>query len=255
MAKRRTKKKKKGNFRSGLIKIVRVGLLLSCVGILLFAYISVRNWYQETDMFNLAKIIVKNEYMLTKGEIIALSQVQRGMNVLELNRKEIREKIIASPYIAEVEIEVVLPATLILKVKEEKPLAFILKKGKLKFVGERGQLIGVINPQKSYNLPVLNGSKIIKEQIDFLNQAKKLSPFVAHQISEIREGKQGIVISLVQNSAEIIIGRERFAEKIVILENFLQEESENICFSKIDYIDLRFEKQVVLKEIEKIKKS
>jgi len=194
MAKRRTKKKKKGNFRSGLIKIVRVGLLLSCVGILLFAYISVRNWYQETDMFNLAKIIVKNEYMLTKGEIIALSQVQRGMNVLELNRKEIREKIIASPYIAEVEIEVVLPATLILKVKEEKPLAFILKKGKLKF-------------------------------------------------------------ALVQNSAEIIIGRERFAEKIVILENFLQEESENICFSKIDYIDLRFEKQVVLKEIEKIKKS
>ena len=162
-------------------------------------------------MFDLAKIIVKNEYMLTKGEVIALSQVQRGMNVLELDREEIRKKIIISPYVEDVEIEVVLPATLILKVREEKPLAFILRKGKLKFVGEKGQLIGAINPQKSYNLPIINGSKIIKKQIDFLNQAKRLSPFVAHQISEIREGKKGIVISLVQNSAEIIIGRENFA--------------------------------------------
>jgi len=239
----KTNKVKKAMLSFITYSIVCCGLILSGFGTVLFY-----EWFTKTNEFNLKKFDVTNAYLLNSQEVIKLSGLNKEQRILDINLESVRERIKKSSYIADCEVKIVLPATISISVQEEEPIAYLLKNGKLKYISENSQIIGDVKPQSSMNLPLING-KFSGKLIAFLSQARDLSPFVYHQISEISESDIGIKMFLTQNSVPVIAGREDFSEKILVVENFLKEEGSLLDYSKLEYIDLRFDKQVVVKEI------
>ena len=233
------------------IVIIIKGLVV-LVMIVSISYGSYKLYYlfKGTSKFNLTKIIVNNEFMLTKGEIIERSGVKRGVRVMNIDIGSIENNLKSSPFIKEANVKIVYPSAMVINVIENNPIAYINENSVLKFVGNNGKILGRVMPEKSFNLPIITDKDVNEKVIDCLNRTLVISQFVFHQISEIRYTSRGVEINLVKASANVIIGRNDFDKKIVLLENFIREEYDNISFNKVDYIDFRFDKQVILKELQ-----
>ncbi len=156
----------------------------------------------------------------------------------------------SSPFIKDADVKIVYPSAMVINVVENNPIAYINENSILKFVGNNGKILGRVMPEKSFDLPIITDKDVNEKVIDYLNRTLVISQFVFHQISEIRYTVRGVEINLVKASANVIIGRNDFDKKIVLLENFIREEYDNISFNKVDYIDFRFDKQVILKELQ-----
>ena len=230
-------------------KIINITFYVLTVSTLLVGSYFIKIWFDETEMFELKKIIVKNEYLISKGDILDLSTLKLGTRVFDLDLNEIERKIADSKYVNIATVKILYPATIVISVEEENPIAFYLTKNKLKLVDDQGTIMGVVNPEKSLDLPIISDKKINDDIIKLLNESKTVSAFVYHKISEISYKKKiGIILSLTDNSTKVIIGKGDFDKKVLVLENFLRDMNKKIEFNKTQYIDLRFENQVVVKE-------
>jgi cell division septal protein FtsQ len=203
--------------------------------------------YRSTGIFDLRKIIVMNEKILEPGQIIDISKIKKGKRIMDIDKAAAIDNLNASPYIESSKISLIYPATLIIEITETEPIAFANCEGELRYVDRQGDLLGKVKPKSGYDLPIIN-SAVTPETVEFLNLSLKTSPLMYHQISEIECIDSGIELYLSKSSTKIIVGKDEFPKKIVILENFLKEEYDSIPFGRVDYIDLRFDDQVVMKE-------
>ncbi|MBN2790452.1 MAG: FtsQ-type POTRA domain-containing protein [Candidatus Delongbacteria bacterium] len=236
------------NILNKIFRILKVTFAVIIIITTAFSSYEMFKLYNSTDKFNLSKIIVNNEFMLTKGEIIELSEAKRGIRVMDVDTELLRKNLKRSPFIVDADVRVVYPSAMVIRVTENKPIAYVNENNILKYVGNNGEILGKVIPDKSYDLPIITDNEINVKVIDYLNTAYNMSQFVYHQISEIKYTVRGVEINLIKASANVVIGRNDFEKKIVLLENFIREEYDNITFSKVDYIDFRFDKQVILKE-------
>ena len=115
---------KKSKMKKVIKKIIRIFVAVFTISTLIIAGYFTNIWFNKTDMFNLKKIIVKNEYLISKGEIIELSQLKKGIRVFNIDTKEIEKIIAKSSYIDKVSISIIYPATVVISVTEEKPIAY-----------------------------------------------------------------------------------------------------------------------------------
>ena len=236
------------NILKNVVTIFKGLAVLSIIVSISYGSYKLYDLYKGTSKFNLTKIIVNNEFMLTKGEIIERAGVNRGIRVMNIDVGIIESNLKSSSFIKDANVKIVYPSAMVIDVVENNPIAYINENSVLKFVGNNGKILGRVMPEKSFDLPIITDKDINEKVIDYLNRTLIISQFVFHQISEIRYTGRGVEINLVKASANVIIGRNDFDKKIVLLENFIREEYDNISFNKVDYIDFRFDKQVILKE-------
>ncbi|MBU4486109.1 MAG: cell division protein FtsQ/DivIB [Candidatus Delongbacteria bacterium] len=224
---------------------------LAVIGMLLLVFSAyyTTELYSSTTIFNLKKIIVRNQKILSAGDVIELSQIKRGVRIMDIDTKSAIRRMNVSPYITASRIDLVYPATIVIKITENRPIAYLNIKNELKFVDGKGIVMGKAKPKSGYDLPIIS-SDSDDNIIKFLNMSLKISPFVYYQISEIESSKSGLELYLNKSGARIIVGEGDFEKKIIVLENFLKEEYGNISFKIVDYIDLRFDKQVIMKEFD-----
>jgi hypothetical protein len=119
--------------------------------------------------------------------------------------------------------------------------------GVLRYVSREGEILCRVKPKSGHDLPIIN-SGLDNGLVEFLQISLDTSPLMYHQISEAEFTEKGIELYLNKSSTRVIVGKEDFRRKIVVLENFLKEEYGSIPFGMVDYIDLRFDDQVVMKE-------
>lgn len=239
------------NFIKRLYERSKILAMWALVGfgaiIMIFETYQLTVLYKKTTVFNLRKIIVKNENILSEDQIIKLSGIKKGTRLMDINLTKALRELNDSPNIASSTIDLIYPATLVINITETEPIAFINFKNELKYVDNKGQIIGKVKADNGFNLPIIN-SELNENIIKYLNLTMKMSPFLYHQISEIESTDSGIELYLIKSSAHIIVGENDFDKKIVVLENFLKEEYDSIAFAQVDYIDLRFDQQVILKD-------
>ena len=221
-----------------------VSFCISLIAGIIFAVIN----YNKTNIFDLKKVIVRNENLLEASQVIGISKIKKGIRIMDIDRSSAVKKLNDSPYIESSRITLVYPATIIIDIKETEPIAFVKNEAELFYVDREGKILCKVKPRSGYDLPIIN-SGVSAEIVEFLNISLEKSPLMYHQISEAEYTEKGIELYLNKSSTRIIIGKEDFRKKIVVLENFLKEEYNSIPFGKVDYIDLRFDDQVVLREL------
>jgi cell division septal protein FtsQ len=152
------------------------------------------------------------------------------------------------------------PRLLNITVEEYQPSAFIYGRG-LNLIDEEGYLIPVPNRKIIWDLPLISG---ITERLGVLGQKTTASqaylaleivryledenPLLYGLVSEINmKSDKFIELHLIRGGAIIRINKKSFYRELFVLNNYVASYLDWDQLSRIDYIDLRFKNQLVIK--------
>ncbi|HZY09784.1 MAG TPA: FtsQ-type POTRA domain-containing protein [Bacteroidota bacterium] len=209
------------------------------------------------------RVVIEGWHFIPPEEILSLAGVKSKSPMYELNLYEIKQNILKQPYVKDVMVNRQYPDALKIRVVERKPIAS-LNIGDLQYIDAESVLLPQIRSNVSFDFPIISGfggiekSKVGKallndevyEAIKILQTAIAIDSTLYNMISEVNLNNGGDII-LYSNDvgAPIIVGRGEYLKKLLTLETFWRTFVKTSNPEKLQYVDLRFDEQVVVKWI------
>ena len=216
-----------------------------------------------SDALTITRIGVSGNSRLSKGEVVALLDGIRGANMLTVDLEQWRQKLLASPWVADAAFRRVLPGTINVVISERQPMGIGRVNDALYLVDDRGGIIDQYGPNYAdVDLPVIdglaapprdNGSVIDGARAALAARvlaALQAHPTLAKRVSEIDVSDAAdAVLILKGDTAMVRVGAEQFAERLQSYLDLAPTLRERIA--AIDYVDLRFDQRVYVRPVSK----
>lgn len=265
MSGNRRKTKSYGNGREHKRKVIwghlvsgaKTGMVAVLVALMsggaLWAYHMITHW----DYFKVADISVKGEFHLMKKDVIRISELSEGMNLLSANISKARKKLIAHPWVADADVRAKLPGNVEIAIREHKPLA-IVDLGKRYLLNQDGRIFKELSPADPDNLPVISGlllsdlgvnrkprSQEFDAVMEILETGLQPESVIPNRvIDNIQVDRQiGLVLNTDPDFSfggikTVKLGYSDFAGKLDSFKNILSYLKKRETFMYIDSIDL-----------------
>ena len=236
------------------LKFGFLGLLLLAVGLVVFANLWKAN-------LKVKRVTVEGNRIVETAEITQLIKVPKNTQLQDVDLMAVRRDILSHHFIKEVVVERDLPATLKVTIKERVPLA-IINTTEILYLDEDGVVLPHSMSKQLFDLPVLTGMPEgisltpgamikhpdIQEALQILATSRLVNKDLYHMISEVRLRNGGdIVLYAAEWGVPIIFGRGEIANKLVRLESFWNSVVREHGSHDLQYVDLRFDDQVVVR--------
>ena len=236
------------------LKFGFLGLLFLAVGLI----VSANLWKSNLKV---RRVTIEGNRIVETAEITQLIKVLKNAQLQDVDLMAVRHDILSHHFIKDAVVERDLPATLKVTVKERIPLA-IINGSEILYLDEDGVVLPHSISKQLFDLPVLTGmpegmaltpGTMIKhpdihEALQILADSKLVSKDLYHLISEVRLRNGGdIVLYAAEWGVPIIFGRGEIASKLVRLEAFWNSVVRERGSDNLQYVDLRFDDQVVVR--------
>jgi cell division protein FtsQ len=188
---------------------------------------------------------------LSGGEVLALLDGLRGRNILFVDLEAWRQKVLASPWVADVTLRRSLPGSVEVHVTERHPIAISRVGGEFFLIDEHGGVIDEYGPRYAdFDLPILDGlapgegpgSAVNERRVNLaarLLSDVRARPDLAKRISQVDvSDPRDAVVIVDQDTARVRLGEDRFAERLQSYLEMAPSLREHV--PAIDYVDLRF---------------
>ncbi len=233
--------------RAGLLIVVG-GMLAATVKALL-----------QTTPFPVQQVEVRGAQRLTPAEIVAMTGVTPGQNLLALHLKAIGQQVARNPWIASVRVQRFFPGTVALSVTERKPVA-VANLGLLYYLDAQGEPFKPLNFGDNLDLPVVTGLSddglttdpagtraALKGACDLLGALQQHGSFILADVSEIHYDRDhGFTLFTTSGAVPIRIGTDDFPGKLDrfarIYQTLMTQQS------GLQYIDLDYSDRIVVKK-------
>ncbi|MCD6233713.1 MAG: hypothetical protein DRP86_07910 [Candidatus Neomarinimicrobiota bacterium] len=213
------------------------------------------------NIFSLNKIIVSGNYELTEKEVIYITGLTLGENLLSIPVLEITERLEQEPYIRQAMVYKRLPDCLVIQVRERIPILLMTMEEQYS-VDNQGILLPA--PRSNRDIPVLTGipslivtefgSTVlhpqIRQGIGIMSLIRKKYPEINILVQELHwdEKDHCWILKPGKGRTRIYMGNTDLKRKIKILEAFIeQRELTPSRIQQLAKIDLRYDKQVIVK--------
>jgi cell division septal protein FtsQ len=215
----------------------------------------------QVRVYSRDDIELSGNKIISHKEILTLCGFQaKSKKNIPINIEDLAEKIMSLKFVKGVSITTRLPRILNITIEEREPVAFIYGRG-LNLIDEQGFLIPIPNVNKVWDLPLISG---IKQQLGKLGQQSTApdtytaleivayleleNPLLLALVSEINmQQKNHIELFMIKGGATIRINKNSFYKELYVLENYLASYLDWAQLNKIEYIDLRFKDQLIVK--------
>jgi len=241
--KRKKKKEPKRPWKRKLFLIAFICFILASAGY------AGKILLKNIVFFPVKQIEVVGNRHLSDKEIASLSKLKKGTSILSVSSREIVERLISSPWIKGVSLRKELPNRVIIRVHEAVPAALFRKKDSYYLIDNEGEFLERVSTDERF-LPVITGNEkdgiAVQEAIQFAETVKKYGVPDMEKI-EIATGK--LEDMTVQYGATVIkVGYGNYEDKI---QRYLELRDEiRRRAIPVDYIDLRYDKRLVVKTVE-----
>jgi cell division protein FtsQ len=235
--------------------------LLSVLLLLFGVYQSIAFAF-TTPLLRVNRISVHGNVRLSSGEVQALVEDLRGSSILRVDLDAFRQRLVESPWVADVALRRVLPSTVEVFVSERQPVGLCRMGQDLYLVDETGTVIDQFGPQYSeFDLPIIDGlvppsprGAKAKASID-PGRAELASRVIAslarsraigNRLSQVDvSDAHDAVVLLDGDSALLHLGDDKFLERV---ESYLElSPALRERVTEIDYVDLRFDPRVYVR--------
>jgi cell division protein FtsQ len=242
-----------------LLPLIRIGSragLLLLLGGMLAA--SIHGLLKATP-FPVQKIEVRGTQRLTHDEIIALTGVTPGQNLLALRLKTIGRQVSTNPWVASVRVQRFFPGTISVSIKERQPVA-VINMGLLYYLDSNGEPFKPLSHGDMLDFPVVTGiseddlnadpatiRESLKTACDLLAALKQHGSFILADVSEIHYDRlQGFTLYTTGGALPIKIGTNDFDNKLQRFARIYQ----NLMTQRpgLQYIDLDYSDRIVVKK-------
>ena len=208
---------------------------------------------------NVERIEVEGNNLLPTDVILKQSGVKINSGLYDFHLKQIEGRINKISYVKTSHVERELPSTLYIKVIERDPIALIYF-NKLSYIDIEKTIMPYNFYKHIIDLPLISGIKIdpssdklIDSILVMLDIMRKDYNDIYHQISEVSvKNKNHVVLYSNNHCVPIYFGNEDFIYKLENLNAFWHEYAIYEELKSIEFIDVRFDNQVVVKWNNKI---
>lgn len=187
-----------------------------------------------------------------------------GKPLHALDVARIQDSFLEYPLIRSAKVSREYPSTLNIYLYDVLPVAYFILDGKFYTLDEKSTLLPLPDKGMLYNLPIITGAradarsasigKMLEDEtvlmlVDYLKILRKEHQGIYLDISEISYDKRGIRLISATHGTTVLVGNEDDAHlSTKILAQFISGESEAGIISPYQYIDLRYDRQVIVKE-------
>ena len=217
-------------------------------------------WGRGEERFLLSRFEVRGNRVLTEDEVLELSGVVMGSNLLDVRISLLEEAVAASPRVDRARARRVLPDRVVVTLEEKCPAALVAVGAyDVLEVTDDGVVLPAVAQTASVDLPIITGavgnvepgitelSPELTDALALLRRAREVSEGLWMDISEIRIAPgSGLVIYTVADGAEIRVGSgalgSRDLERLWRVLTDIRDGGR-----EVETIDLRFRDQVVVR--------
>jgi len=254
VARNRTKVRKEPlDLRKYLLPIIRYGSrygLALLVVVLLFAAIK---GLMQTTPFPVQKVDVRGVQRLTREEIVTLTGVLPGQNLLSLHLKAVGQQVARNPWVASVRVQRFFPGTLAVSITERQPVA-VVNLGLLYYLDNQGEPFKPLSFGDTLDLPVVTGlsedalaadpagtREALKSACELLGALQQYGSFILADVSEIHYDRgHGFTLFTTSAAVPIRIGTDDFSGKLARFARIYQTlmtQQPGLHYIDLDYID------------------
>jgi cell division protein FtsQ len=251
--------RKSGGFAGALAW--RIGRWAAAGIVVLYAGYRAGSLVLHASGLQVRRISVHGNVRLSSGEVQAIVDGLRGASILTADLTAYRQRLLESPWVADVALRRVLPSTIEVFVSERRPMGLCRLGTTLYLVDPRGTLIDEFGPQYSeFDLPIIDGlvrapssgqptidetrADLASRVIDALAPRKELARRVS-QI-DVRDAHDAVVM-LDNDSALLHLGEDKFLERMQSYVDLAPALRQRV--PDIDYVDLRFDQRVYVRPV------
>ncbi len=201
-----------------------------------------------------ARVLVEGNEQLSDGEILELLELSEGANILTLDLEVVRERLLRSAWVREVEIERVLPRTLTLRIAERSPVAVAVL-GELYLLAADGTMLDELAPH--YNIEKLalirgltDGDGVVPARAALAGRmaaALMERELLAALVSEldVSEGDGSVTVRLREPAVTFLVHSATMVERLERLVPLLDGLQKR--YRALDTVDLRFDGRIYLR--------
>lgn len=227
--------------------IVLMVLMLTVSALFVAGYAAVT----RTEYFKAQSIKVIGLKRLSQPAVLAQAGIARGDNVLAVNLRLVRKRLLAHPWIATARVAREIPETIIIEIKEHAPLA-IVDLGRKFLINTRGRIFKEHAPDDPAGLPLVTGiaygdislgddalTAAMRAVLDVLHASRtrhNVLPYQQIQQVDI-DPQMGITLTVWEERRKIKMGFTDYASKYNRLKQllpYLKQRSDWRDFSAID---------------------
>ncbi len=222
--------------------------------IILIIMLGVTTWlflYIKHNIYIKEIIFIGNQH-LSRADLYKILKVNINDPLFGISSTHIYKNLITSPWIKEVRIRKELSGKIIIQISEAIPSAILYKSKKPYFIDSSGVILEEIAEPSFFFLPIireidpLNNKNAYREAlllISILKEKKIMSYSGQFEIT----GKYPDELTIKIENILVKFGAGNYEQKFERLEK-VKEEIKN-KYNAIDYIDLRFSDQVIVKPL------
>jgi cell division protein FtsQ len=232
-----------------------MGLLLTGA---LAVFTGANFWKRDLPVRNLR---VEGNVIVPGAEILKLAAIPLGTKLFDVNLAAVRARIERNPYVRSVSVNRDGPEGITITVDERVPIA-ALAGSVLLYVDEDGVVLPAYHSGRVFDLPVLTGAlpasecapgrrmtkAPVREALDLVLLAREVDDELAQGISEIALREDGdLVVTTADAGIPVVIGRGNLPMKLLKFNAFWREIAARRGPQELQYVDLRFVDQVVVR--------
>jgi cell division septal protein FtsQ len=234
--------------------VVYAGLLM--VGVMYLGY-RLTTLMLSSEMLRVTRITVAGNSRLSRGEVLSLLDGLQGRNMITVDLDEWRQKLMASPWVADGALRRMFPGVIDVVITERAPIGIGRIGEALYLIDETGDIMDEFGPHHAeLDLPVIDGlstaggrSAEVSIDQDRAALAARLlfalreRPDLAERISEVNVSDlRNAVVTLKGDTTMIRVGDDQFVERLQSYLDIAPALRERVA--GIEYVDLRFGERV-----------
>ncbi len=217
----------------------------------------------QCSCFKAEKIEINGLRNLSRSNLLAHAGLHDGVNIFSVSLSQVRENLLAHPWVADAAVKRDLPSSLTVRVKEHTPLA-VIDAGRKFIINTQGDVFKEWDPSDPDDLPLVKGlgygdlqipgtpsTMAFNAVIKVLRLGRKPGCIIPNTlITKIEIDRDvGVTLHAVDRCRKIKLGYGQFSEKYERLKDilFYLEKSRNII--TIDQIDLNDLNRVIVNPV------
>ncbi len=199
--------------------------------------------------------------IVATADILKLGGVQKRSKLFDVNLADVQRRVKTHPYLSAVSINRNAPGGITINVVEREPIA-ALGTERLLFLDPEGVLLPSLRADQAFDVPVVTGvmpngewisghrvsAECLLDALRLLSTAKSISDDLYRRISEVHimENRE-MLLYTAEMGVPVVFGRGDEVTKLMKFDGFWRDVVSRRGTQDLQYIDVRFEDQVVVR--------
>ncbi len=213
----------------------------------------------HTTFLRLEKVEINQLKRLHREDVIALTGVKPGDDMLTMQLKRIGEQLMKNPWAEKVQVRRYFPHTLAIEITEREPVA-VVNMGYLYYLDKHGEVFKPLTEGDRLDYPVLTGFSeedmwkdpagtrdALHGALDLIGLLSGGQNLTMADISEIHYDKgYGFTLFTMRGGVAVKLGNNNYGEKLARLGRIYRELQAQM--PTLEYIDLDYSDKIVVKK-------